>query len=112
MAYKTKKKKNEVYLKPGELTIMEVGIKYIAAVPLREHKWKTISDCCRAYIQRDVFIDAAADTETGVVQDEKIGVPTCSKCHLPCEKQWTTISRLIPCLSRDYDQQYHKMDQF
>lgn len=112
MAFKNKKRANEVYLKPGESQPIpgELGKKYIWATPLREYWWRAISDCCRARIQRDIFEEALADEETGIIPEEKVNVPTCSKCHLPCGKQWTTKSKLIPCLSREDDQLWHSMD--
>lgn len=102
-------------LKPGEicppLSEMVPGTQYIAAVPLREFKWRAVSDCCQSRILRDVFEEAAVG-EDGESVGERINIPTCFKCKLPCDKQWKTISRLIASLSRKDDQKWHKMDQF
>ncbi len=110
-------KKKEYQLKPGEvitLDQMEIGVKYIAATPLRESKWRVISDCCKARISTDVereVLSVAGDS-VPIPEEERVDVTRCSKCKQPCQKQWTTISRLIPSLSRTDDQKWHKMDQF
>ena len=103
MAFKQK----EYQLKPNEvipLDAMEVGVLYMAAAPLRELKWRVISDCCRVQISHN--------TEVGGLQSADDSILICSKCKNPCQKQWTTISRLIPSLARDDDQHFQKMDQF
>lgn len=98
-------------MKPGEVILpehMQIGMKYIAAVPLREYKWKAISACCGSYMKRDIIEEI--ELEEG--EEAPPITQTCTKCGLKCDKRWKTISKLIPSLARTDDQQFHLMDEF
>lgn len=110
-------KKKDYYLKPGEIITAEnaeLGVKYHAAVPLREYWWRPISSCCRAPIQRDIIVDVPVQEESeGFMVAPPVDLaatPTCSKCRQQCEKVWTTKSKLIPCLSREDAGRWHQLD--
>ena len=110
-------KKKEIYLKSGEVCplpeFMELGVKYHAATPLREYWWRPISDFCSAPIQRDVLADIPVLESGGMTVSAPVEIdttPTCSKCLRQCAKEWTTKSRLIPCLSCDNAGKWHQFD--
>lgn len=106
--------KKEVQLKPGEAMPAEplIGVKYIAAVPLRTYRWRPISDCCRARIHKESIEDHAAIAE-GEVIEQDAAKEYCSVCKKTCGKIWTQPSSLIPDLSRvGWDREFQKMDDF